>query len=387
MTFRELLKLYKEGNLPEEQKAQVEYEIEKHEAITDYMFDECTIPDLDNTLKISTDNGTYDEAKEFTRTIRLSVRRAFVKAGIVVGVIILAVVLGAIFLLPNLASLLFYNPNKVVGTSEYGFKTTQMSLDLSVYSELFLPGKCRDIVYAENDGYGCYDIVIPQTSSSNGVFNSVAGKLKRGKLTLYNPDFLSTPTSNAFILPENVDWPFKGTGAAGSAKEAFTSLEKLDEHDMYTAYFSLDELYDYESVCSRFGKDNSIWYAVYDGGISYSNLGFYSDRSGTVMNWDKEKYPSLCLNDGTESVEEKEAKESDVVAMQTHFTSMLRYMGDNSDAAEMFGLNNIYWNDVISYIENNGIQIYGFAIVADKETILKLAESDNISYVYTVPLR
>jgi hypothetical protein len=36
-------------------------------------------------------------------------------------------------------------------------------------------------------------------------------------------------------------------------------------------------------------------------------------------------------------------------------------------------------------VEENGLQIYGFAVTADKATILELAKAENIAYVYTVP--
>lgn len=53
--------------------------------------------------------------------------------------------------------------------------TTRMSLDLSVYSELYLPGNYRDQVNAVSRGYGEYDIVIPQTYTWTGKFTSVSG--------------------------------------------------------------------------------------------------------------------------------------------------------------------------------------------------------------------
>ena len=58
----------------------------------------------------------------------------------------------------------YYNPNEVVGKYEE-MTTTRMDLDLSVYSELFLPGNHRSQVSAVSRGYGEYDIIIPQTFS------------------------------------------------------------------------------------------------------------------------------------------------------------------------------------------------------------------------------
>ena len=49
----------------------------------------------------------------------------------------------AVFILPKAVSKFYYDPNEAAGAYE-GMTTTRMSLDLSVYSELYLPGNYRD---------------------------------------------------------------------------------------------------------------------------------------------------------------------------------------------------------------------------------------------------
>ena len=93
--------------------------------------------------------------------------------GMIVGVAVLVIVLCAVFILPKAVSDFYYNPNEVVGKYEE-MTTTRMDLDLSVYSELFLPGNHRSQV---SRGYGEYDIIIPQTFSWTGKFTSVSGRL------------------------------------------------------------------------------------------------------------------------------------------------------------------------------------------------------------------
>ena len=44
MTYRELLKLYQEGKLDEEQKQEVEQSVEKQEAISEYLYEKEEIP-------------------------------------------------------------------------------------------------------------------------------------------------------------------------------------------------------------------------------------------------------------------------------------------------------------------------------------------------------
>ena len=44
MTYRELLKLYKQGKLSAEEAAHVEAELEKQDAISEYLCEEASIP-------------------------------------------------------------------------------------------------------------------------------------------------------------------------------------------------------------------------------------------------------------------------------------------------------------------------------------------------------
>ena len=46
MTYRELLKLYKQGKLEDSAKKQVEAEIEKQDAISEFLYEEGAIPDF-----------------------------------------------------------------------------------------------------------------------------------------------------------------------------------------------------------------------------------------------------------------------------------------------------------------------------------------------------
>ena len=167
-------------------------------------------------------------------------------------------------------------------------------------------------------------------------------------------------------------------GAAGSAEDAFASLQELDDDAVYTAYFSLDGLTDYESLYEQVGN---AWYAVYNEPGYYA--GFWSSKSGSVFDWDQEKYPLLSTLHSGGSIEEIDANAASADAMKTHFMSMLRYMQDHPETLDLFGWRDDQLDDAIEYVEANDLQIYGFAVIASKETILKLAEAENISYVYT----
>jgi len=41
---------------------------------------------------------------------------------------------------------------------------------------------------------------------------------------------------------------------------------------------------------------------------------------------------------------------------------------------------------MIDYVNENGLYIFGFALVVDKDTILSINSNPNVSYVYTMPV-
>lgn len=253
MTYRELIDLYKCGKLDKEQREQVEKDIERQEAISEYLFDEGEIPGLEdltddglveNSIEDNaTDSVFSDEAEQvqFAKMIKASIRKAFIKMGVVVGVVVLVAVLLVIFALPKAVDLLYYNPGEIVGTHE-ACETNRMSLDMAVYTELYMPESFRDEVSVNENGYGEYDIDIMQTTSYTGVFTNVAGKIERGKLLLYDSNVLKKPEGNAFVgaIPD-VDGYAGKVGPAGEPEEAFEELQALDETEYYAAYITRDE--------------------------------------------------------------------------------------------------------------------------------------------------
>lgn len=359
MKYHELIELYKKKELSEEEMHRVEKDIERQEAISEYLFDrdeaeneairglggddrEMRGEEADSEKAADPDLRIPD-SEEFTRRVNRSIRRAFIKMGTVVGAVVLVVVLLVIFVLPEAVSLFYYDPGKTAGKDEYG-TTNQMSLDMAVYSELMLPGYYRTEVQVEDRGYGDYDILIQQTLSFTGRFNNVAGRVEKGKLNLYDPGQLQLPTGNAFgwfqmspqdgkslsrLIEENSGHFF---GAAGDREQSTETLNALDDNARYLAYVTLDNLMPYEDYIAFAEQVENLedgqgagladlWCApvteawengaeedaeagdaeTEDAGISnmlrIRNLGFYTDLSvgALSLDWNREKYPDLVL--------------------------------------------------------------------------------------------
>lgn len=413
MTYRELLQLYREGKLEKDKSAQVEQDIEKQEAISEYLCDKDEIPGLEalkdtDGLWQEKENSeeTDEEEQRFVKMIQKTIRRTFLKMGAVIGSSVLVIVLCILFLLPQVVSAFYYNPNEVAGKSDENdnITTTRMDLDFSVYSELFLPGCYRNSVNAVSEGYGVYNISIPQTVSYDGRNITVNGKLKRGKLTLYNTDVFKMPYGNTFKMPEEVEeyarqlYYSNGKkefwGPAGSAAEAYAAIDELDDSSYYIAYASLDKLTDYEDFYQWAEKneiDANLWCAVYTAGEdgymceSSEGVGMLINPSGSCLDWNREKYPYLCQLDN-QTITDSWGMTEDTQKMETHFISLLSYLKDHEDIVKILDGKELPYDAMIESVKRDGLRIYGFSITCKKDTLLKLKEQPEISYLYAVPV-
>ena len=187
MRYRELLELYRKKELGEQEREMIEQEIEKHEAISEYLFER----EESDTLNFGEDASRREDADpvqkrkedaggdEFTKRVNRAIRRAFLKMGAAVCAVTLVIVLLILFVLPGVVSQFYYDPGRIVGQDSYGGTTNQMSLDMAVYTELALPGTYRNNVQVEDRGYGNYDISIYQNVSRTGRFQNTAGQIGR----------------------------------------------------------------------------------------------------------------------------------------------------------------------------------------------------------------
>ena len=448
MKYNELLELYKQKALNEDQMKQVEADIERQEAISEYLFDrdEAIADFLEDAGEIKTNatemqgikKGNDHNTEDFVKMINRSIRRAFIKMGIVVAVITLAITLFIFLALPKVVDHFYYNPGESVG--EEG---NRLSLDLAVYTELRVPNCNRDNVAVESRGYGKYDILIYQNVSYNSHFTNLAGRIEKGNMTLYNSNVMRPPTGNAFAwfqmegdssdsLRDLIDVQGQANCcAAGDVEQATRTLESLDENERYVAYVTLDKMMGYEdfmeylessAIVNDFGR---IWCAVCtengieeidtsqngvvmeENGVATSrismfqaeNIGFNCDlTSSHALDWNREKYPNLLLwdnmtinaqekagiRDGDRELRENMKKED---FMKTHLVSMLRYMADSEEFLNMMKENPEGYRNAADYVEEHGIMVYGFAGITGKETILELNEDEAVYEIYVNELQ
>ncbi len=401
MTYREILKLYKQGKLEEEKQKEVEADIEKQNAISEYLFEEDTIPGMEFREENNEEEGVEAEQDNyFLKMINRSIKRAFIKMGVTIGAVVLIIVLMIVFALPGFVSLFYYDPGKVIGENQSnGRKTNQISMDMAVYTELFVPGYYRSRVEVDDLGYGKYDICIKQETSINGVFTDLSGKINKNNMILYDTNVIKRPVQNVFMRTEGTEGlPFTSYaneesgemeygGPAGTAEEAKAELQKLDDKDYYIAYVTLDKVTDYEEFMKWFEtmELSDPWCSVYledeYGTLPTYNIGFMTYTDSYSMCYDEKEYPGLAYPDIPYKVPDKEEA-------KTHFLSILKYMSQQKRFLKMMGEEmSVDYNRMIELVKKDGLQLNGFAIVADKAELLALAEEEKAIYIYTVPIR
>lgn len=403
MTYKELLNLYKKEELPKEQREQIEKEIEKQEAINEYLFDNEQVPEFSELeFAQGKDNEKQDfDEKRFLKMIKKSIRRAFLKLGIGVGVAVIAVVLAVTMfinnVLPGIIESRYYNPAQIVGVAEKTKnETNKMTLDTAVYTELFTPGYYRIKVNVKNEGGGNYDVHIPQNFSVNGQFRDVYGTVEKGKLSLFGENIFKVPDRNVFATEETKGLTgLAGYGAAGDAESAKRKLESLDESDYYVGFVTFDKVMTYDELaewCEEAGVTPE-WCAMcrqQDEGEYTADdiIGFNFIASSGALGYNKEEYSYLVYNDLVNEVEDFPAP-ADEESMETHIKSMLRYMADNEDFCEMVGsvFPQSEYERFIQSIDEYGINTYGFAVVAQKSELLRISRLEGVQYVCTEPLR
>lgn len=420
MNYHELLKKYSEGVLDSEDKAQVEQDIEKHEAISDYLCENGEIPKLQEVFKSVREEQGEKKEDDFVTLINQHIRRAFVKLGLAVLAVSLVMVLFIQFCLPGIISAFFYNPAK-----ENAGEGNQMSMDMAVYTELFVPCMRRYTVDVDKKGYGKYDFTVRQNISRNGRFTSVSGEITRGRLKYYNEDLLKPPTGNCFVwtqvtgdlsrpLTEVMEDQYNMC-AGGYRDDSLELLQLLDDEEYYIGYVSLNRMMDYETFFKYLDKYpvNEPWCAVKtrdaegvldESGEEIKDVTFRADNIGfccsftsdSSFEWDREKYPELFWwgkrEEDYEAIrEEAEGKMSSESYMQKHFTSLLNYMADQKRFLKMMNYNKsvdaFVLRNAAEYVKENGITVYGFAGIMTKDTMLEISKDEEVYEIYTQVLQ
>lgn len=384
MKFEVILEKYKNQTASEEEIAWIEEEIQKHELIEEYLSEAINLK-LEHLYpkEEETKNQKVHYHKDSDSTlIQKAIRRAFFKMGAIFTAISMILILFIQFGLSPLMDSFYYDPAKSLGKN-----MNQITLDISIFTELLFPLDIQDSVAVSSTHYGTYDIFLQPSVTRDSSFPTLyAGKISRNHLTMYDPNILNLPAGNLLLKPEQyyAQW----TWSSLNKKDIEHKIYDLQDETMYKTYISFNDYQSFSDFKS-FEKENDInlsWVACRTGETdSYLDYitGFQTQPEGIIQhNPYPDRYPYLKLDSTDLSLNELDALTNDENTMKNHMVSMLRYLSNQNTFCKMIGIETGILKSTSSYIEENGLSIYGFVSWLNKKDIEKLQHSDIIRSVY-----
>lgn len=321
------------------------------------------------------------DSERFTRQINREIKKTFVKIGLCSGACVMVIVLFLIFGLSPLMNVFFYDPTEPVWEADDNdYAPERLSVDLGVYTELLMPLNKYDSTISLKQGFGKYYFTANKVAWINDAENgnrTIAGEISRGNLQIFTPDVLERPADNVMGLTDdaNKDSVMYGT----SPEDALAEIKSQSGgRKLIKAYVTFNKDLSFADAC-RILEDYdtfSSWLGVRlpDDRMGY---GFTIDTSGAVFEKCKinKNYPALLFNGVGALADDFESKKTEKY-FRNHFVSMLKYLSDNRDFVDMIDktndFNSIDADSISKYLKKNGLQIYGVATYADRDTLIDM---------------
>lgn len=384
MSFREMLEQVKAGRADPECKAAVKAEIEKHEAIADYLAERFDEQFSDQEPPPSPETG------RIARRVRFRL----------LGSACLAVL--AVFLIASAAVLFcdlsYYNPNKGI-EARYG-GDGQFLLDMAAFTELHSPGYTASYAEAVHSGPGSYDLRIRQNDLFWGRELSSFDRLVRGKTVGSGGrtanEYWRFPVVNAFgyrqglivwVDENGVEHTEADPDALADCREALAALPPSSRAAVYVTFDHDLSLEEFDALLARYGEKVPDLYFAYAAvaardGYQPGTLGFEPSGAGLVFeNAPEEEFPCFEL-----ALHDDEMEENRPAVWEEHFHSLLRYLsgrpGFLEAMANVNGISPEYYQEALRYIDQNGIGIYGALVHGGARDILRLLEEEDIRDFY-----
>lgn len=363
MTFRELLEKYKNHTATPEERKQVEAELEKYNALTEYLLEQDVDMEGEDLA------GQQEELQKIDRSMKKRGRRI-----IAIAVVIACVVMGALTAFqPVISKVIWYDPTER-SMQEFAY---DIDCHMAVLTELTMPEVQMESVMITEKGWGQYDLQVQQREWSSGEYLWEDGTVTRGKIQLKS-NVYQYSVINAFS---------RGTAEFGSSvmtesAEAKAALADLPEYMQMEAYVSLGKDWTMEELENFAAQQDGYlgWVGVRispEDQQLFPLMGFDASDSGYVFNNVDEAYPfyELSMHEDVPLAE----------AWEKHFLALLQYSIDHQDFYARLNQSNNHGSTcqmVQEYVTENGVKTYGFLYYGTPAEMRKLLENEDVEGIY-----
>jgi len=409
MSFKELLKHYKEGTASEEEIKIVEKELEKYESIEEYLME-----DLNDDIFLKDEKNIKEVEKniEENKSIKRSVNKRLAKVVFSSVLIVVLLYIGIFYGYSNIVDMMHYDPTSITQPKVEGYQRPDFYYDMKAYISLNMPEhSIYSFTSQESKGFGEYQA----SYSLRDLFSDESQRyfvdISKDRLTFALDGIFSTKNRllgwegfgkvKHHFSKEDSEEEIEGFNTYTEKKNEETlsyinklnSLSYISMSIVFEEDLSMEEFYMLSQICEEL---DFKWVGIrtVEPGTRWSEnqplhlIGFnpnYNDEGSTNNKPDEDKYP-LFNYDIREIFKgnissEKDLKKAYGKSYETHFKSRLSYIKDREEFVEIFDYNSYkvdFYKQSLEYIEKNGVKTYGVLVYGIAEDFLN--KIDNVPY-------
>ncbi len=395
MKFKELLDKYKNNTATEEEKQLIESEIEKYEAIEEYLADNFN---LDFAESFEEKSQTHEII-----SINKSVNKRLRKVVITSVSIVLLIFISIFYIVSPIIDGMYYNPAAHT-ISEY---RDDFHFDLTAFTELNLPGYVVSTVLSERKGFGKYNIYFTRRDLFTEGIENIHTTIDKGqRIGTFEDYFVGRSVSmDAFLNVTNagdrVEYEIDDEISIKKNSYTIEHLKKLSPASYISAYLTFKEDLSMEEISSiidkykNYGLSNTVgdyvkvrWVGVRTSprdentrwitGFNPNPNDFPSYSNGEVG-----KYPALNLSDWFRSNLYNPPVDMPA-GYEEHYKDLLRFMIDREDMVRTLDANPLktdYYKDSLEYVETNGVHSFGVLVHGNADRMIEFINNENIANV------
>lgn len=404
MNYKDLFDRYRKGLLNEEEKQLVEKELERHEAVEDYLSQA-----LDEEFSEIKAGVNFDEEQEEeTIKVKKSVSKWVKKIILTSVLIVVTLYIGIFYGASGFIDRMYYDPTATTQAENQDYPSSDFRFDMEAYVSLNMPGySIMSSTFAEPKGFGDYEVNYTLLDLFSKSEQRHFVNLSRGELT-YAVDGIFSREKRFEVWDgfEKIKYfPEDSNDAIESREgrilwkneETLNYLDELNKHSyismsiIFDEDLSMEDLYylsieetslDFKWVGVRTVEPNTLW----DESQPIHLIGFnpnFNDEASSSSRPDSERYPLFYLLDIFDDTDLMKMKHPEAMASayEIHFRSRLDYLRTREDFINIFDYNSYkkdFYDDSIAYIDENGIKTYGVLVFGTVEEFLE--SIDKIPY-------
>lgn len=382
MNYRELLNRYKEGLLTEEERERIDYEIERYEAIEEYLSEI-----MDREFEATVGNSGIKEPDEETIKLKKSVNKRLRKVIFSSAAIVIALILSLFLVVSPLIDSLYYNPDKYT----VGRMGNDMDFDIYAISELNMPGFKPSNVLVNKEGFGKYETRFSFKNLFTEEFYNVEQKIERGTIQSFSYSSPLFDLSMFFQIRHLRSDDGYLNVRKENVREHLRQLNPVSYISLGVSFdgdLTMEELYALEL---KYPDIEFNWAGIrtHPEGTNPGQLigiNLMSNSGGNMLLGDEQignKYPGFFIIDWLVNPAgiKKVVDPMEAQAYKQHYKSLLQYVIDRKEAIEVLERRpdkHEFYKSALEYAEEHGVKTYGVLVFGEARDLLEMIDKEPI---------